>query len=403
MRKACLALLLAGLLAGCLQSAPDGDGPWPGGALDGSLVAFAACINSCFEPTIAVAPAGTVYVTAASDHVWRGDPVGDTYAWTNVTPPAGPGFFPADRIVDVSPTGRVFVSELSYGSGGAASVRLVASDDNGTTWPVEHTFANAVLGQSMDRQWVAFGGGGRVVLVYKNQAEGLYAHWSDDDGDTFDGGTLVSFQGGTPGGVGPASAAMSIIAGAPAIDGSRALVPLFHPGYVLGSTPVQAGGLSVVAIEPGRPPVESPVLVDGVQARGNFFPRLLWREQVLWMAWKDYDGKLHVGYGGPPFELVAVAPPQHGLLTASPWMAVGADGRLHLAWTEGEAGTSRMRHAVQAGGGWAVTDVGPTFGDEARPGHTDFAHFGLHGGRALFPMARADAGVEVVRVPAAAG
>lgn len=378
-----LFLAATAVLAGCSSPAPA-PVPEPSGPA-GSLVALDSCFRGCFEPSVAVA-GGTLFATAGSNGVYRGDPAGDGgFLWSNVTPPAPrmEGFRgPGDRIVDASPDGVLAVSEILVTDTGVRGVRLSMLDPGAPEWR-QTGFSNAFLyTPSHDRQWVAFGPAGAVAVTYKDQNSGLYLHRSSDGGRTFDEGVLIAQQRLAPSGPGVPTLGLGIIAGPPLFTAQDVRIPLFY------------GGVLMVAEVAEGPSQVRPVLVGGKPVEGDFFPVLAQApDGSFWMAmrWNGTDLGLLRSPDGEAW--TPVAPPPHETLTASPWVRVSPSGAVHVAWTQGHG----LMHAREEGSGWHVDAVGEFAVPEGLDRNTDFAHFALQGEAAWFAHAPGG-GLVVVQV-----
>lgn len=182
--RALLALALLTLLAGCIGT------PAPGEAVDPAALRalprpelldplFAppidlGLIDRSAEPSVAVAPDGTVYVTSPL-FLWRSDDGGRTYQQLGEPrclggAPACPGFETrtpgmqggGDGAIAVTADGRVHWLGLNADG---APIPYQVSADRGETWtdPVD-----LAAGNSSDREWIVVDGAGTV-----------YAQWRD--------------------------------------------------------------------------------------------------------------------------------------------------------------------------------------------------------------------------------
>jgi hypothetical protein len=177
-----LASLLVVLLAGCLTShgpATSTDGP---SATVTTLHAMTPCVNvqrdRCFEPTVAVAPDGAIYVMSSVGTQLARSPDGGK-TWETLAGAALPdgdrgALSPSDAIVRAMPSGRVVVVSIASDPGllSYAGIHVAVSADGGRTWPVNrllslddgHDTAGA------DRPWVIEARDGSLLLEVNEAA-----------------------------------------------------------------------------------------------------------------------------------------------------------------------------------------------------------------------------------------
>jgi hypothetical protein len=153
-----LPLLLAILLAGCVQVGGPGGGSGDGDAADAALRFLPPVAVSRewpgSEPVIAVASDGTVYVEGVGNagnnrgnvnKVWRSDDRGAT--WVDVTPPALGQERSNDGFVAVGNGDRVYAANVF-----SLSFQVYRSDDKGATWTPLNVPRLPAL---MHRHWIA--------------------------------------------------------------------------------------------------------------------------------------------------------------------------------------------------------------------------------------------------------
>lgn len=128
------------------------------------------------EPSIEVAPDGTIYVSAPGDRtvtgadtpvrgdrVWRSDDGGKTFARL---PSPDPGTGGGDSDLAVAPDGTVFHSGLAaYAPIGGQCVSLAMSKDKGQTWKND-PFACGYTAVVDDRNWIANHGTDTVYVTF---------------------------------------------------------------------------------------------------------------------------------------------------------------------------------------------------------------------------------------------
>ncbi len=128
------------------------------------------------EPSVAVAPDGTVYVASPSVGAWRSDDQGKTFKPLGKSAcgfglPACPvtqendgnGLDdPGDASLAVAPNGTVWSAGLS---GVAGSVPVQSSSDKGQTWPKGYDVAKK---NSSDREWIVANSTGSVFVSWRD-------------------------------------------------------------------------------------------------------------------------------------------------------------------------------------------------------------------------------------------
>lgn len=371
-RSAVLALCLAVLAAGCLGLGADALPPestqLPAGApldLGESVRAFATCEGACFEPSIAVDAAGRVYVAEAPG---RGRlavaPSPEAPFVPMPLPPASPDAAlggEGDRLVQTDPLGRVWVTALAArGADGFTGVRVMASSDGGTTWPVDHVLP---LAPRTDRQWLLVDDADVVYLTYKDLDAGFAIARSDDGGATFrEPVYFVDSPNGIQG--------RGVV-----LDSHRIAVPYFR--YDAADA-----GL-FVALSDDRGETWTHVMAAPPSASGIFFPSLTRDddEDAVHLAWLDFEGRARtltsrddgVTWGeGRTWSL-----PEHRVI-ASPWLEA-ATGRLAMAYhatTKGEEAPWLHLVVLEDETVQRAAVAGPfdAPADSERPANTDFAH-----------------------------
>lgn len=178
----CTVFVLAAGWTGCLGDGDDGPEAVPGGGEEDrvwrNVTAISDCpsnptgIPSCYEPTVAVDPAGRVFVTGYSETLVRSLDRGTTFEDVG-TPPIPEGMPPdasrAENLVQVGPEGSLYFSAL-VAAPDNRGIQVARSDDGGETWAVNEAISlpshPTPGGTQPDRQWLAFGPDDRVYLVY---------------------------------------------------------------------------------------------------------------------------------------------------------------------------------------------------------------------------------------------
>ena len=408
-----LLVLSPALLAGCIadtipvpEDAAGLEGGDAGLRLLPPVAALTQCRGNCFEPTVAAAPDGTLYVT---DGIAGGIAVsrdgGATFE--TVPPPPMPPLTPRpayqnDALVQVDAEGRLYFSALftPYAYVGTFTMTLLGiqvamSEDGGKTWAVNTFLSLSSTPQSApvgnDRQWLAFGPGGEVYLSYKTispvfvggvgflpMAGTVWLARSDDQGRTFSPFRAVTA---------PEEALGSLIAGAAVVDAEgRVLLPyLTFAGGDGGRLRVgisEDGGKTFTRVDAYVPP--------GGKRAGTYFPVLAAGPDGVHLAWNDAAGAVLMSTsrdGGRTWsEPVAWSDPAHSV-TSSPWVLARADGALDVAYFDlGEDQVSASIHVVRGPADGAPAhraEAAPLVkGFKGKPAHTDFAHLAhLPGGR----------------------
>lgn len=179
----CTIMVLAAGFTGCLGEGDDGPGTVPGDGEEArawrNVTAISDCPSnpttgnpSCYEPTVAVDPAGRVFVTGYSETLVRSLDRGTTFEDVG-TPPIPEAMPPeastAENLVQVGPEGSLYFSAL-VAAPDNRGIQVARSDDGGETWAVNEAISlpshPTPGGTQPDRQWLAFGPDDRVYLVY---------------------------------------------------------------------------------------------------------------------------------------------------------------------------------------------------------------------------------------------
>lgn len=258
------------------------------------------------EPSIAAHADGTLYVTAPGSRsaLWRSDDAGLT--WARVADSLGAS---GDSDVAIDANGRVYVSDLFR------DVPVSVSTDRG------QSFAFAVptsMGGSIDRQWLAASGNGKVWSVWRDGSTERIAI-SEDGGVTYRRAVVatgVGLQGNvlatsdmdlwipyTKGG--DLWLAKSTDGGSAwtSVRAARGVSSLLFPAVAL-----DAAGVVYVAFADG----------DGVGTASQA------RVEIV----RSFDG-------GRTFDApVTLSAP--GTLNVFPWIVAGDAGRVGVAWLEGQ-------------------------------------------------------------------
>lgn len=209
-----IVLALASILAGCAsptltqgavqETAAPIDGPRPEVQVPSFLAPVTLGTMTAAEPSVAVAPDGTVYV-ATPLAFWRSTDGGKTYeALGKESCPRGlpacgplatknPGLTGGgDGSIAVTPSGRVHW--LGLGGG----VPYQHSDDQGESWSEAFDVADK---HSSDREWVTVNRTGSVFVQWRDFGKSdadkatIMMRASDDDGGTFRDAVVVGEDG----------------------------------------------------------------------------------------------------------------------------------------------------------------------------------------------------------------
>jgi hypothetical protein len=174
------ACMLAVLLAGCASEAPDTPASSESDRSDFQRSPPVALPHTAFtaEPRIAALPDGTLFVSAPTGfqsgfnamtgaaYLWRS--TDDGLSWETLrSPQAGSGavaWCSCDSDVTTSPDGWVYSSDWWLASPGVGNFQVEASPDGGATWT--STPVTMPMATNIDRQWLAAGPDGLVVLTY---------------------------------------------------------------------------------------------------------------------------------------------------------------------------------------------------------------------------------------------
>ena len=393
-----VALVLALAVAGCAApatepTAPDDDARDSPSPRVVTQTLPLDCRFSCYEPTVAVAPDGTLYATDGNAVEIAVSTDGGAN-WSVVAVPSVPDglpftAFPADVIVDASPSGRLYYSALIFravpGVGGAIleGIQVAASDDRGATWAVDtylmvadEPTANVYV---PDRQWLGFGPDGAIYLTYNQIPSGIWFARSDDGGATWSGWTRAASLEGRQG-VGQS--------GPPVVTAD---------GTIVVPACVATGGLAVFASNDGGATfTRRDVAPDGC----SWFPILAASAadgDVVVAAWQNGADVLVASSADAG--ATWTAPERWGAASpTSPWPLPAANGTLDVAWFQsGESGGGVMlrlaRGTLDAG---AAEDI--LVADGLAQAGTDFAHAARAPDGAIVLVWQDDGAVRFARV-----
>jgi hypothetical protein len=258
------------------------------------------------EPSIAVAPDGTLYVAApgSSTATWRSDNGG--FSWARVAGTAGAS---GDSDVAVDADGTVYASDLFN------NVPVSVSHDRAASWSVIQPTA---LGGSIDRQWLAAHGHGNVWSVWRDGSTERVAA-SHDGGATWSAPSVVSTSVGLQGNVLATSDADLWI---PYSWGADVRLAASHDAGLTWTT-------MHVATSRGGTDLFPAVALDAVG--------------TMWVAWADAGPSggqsqsiaiARSDDGGVHFTLPAVLSTP-GTFALFPWILADAAGHVEVAWYEG--------------------------------------------------------------------
>ncbi len=390
-------------LAGCLETSSSGQsalGPTIG--QPESLFSEYAS----FEPTVAVAPDGTVFATSSWGNPFLArHPNGVVERLDRPMPREAPflGAQAGDVMIQFDDAGRLIYHALLYHYENNAAYRafvllglhVAVSEDGGHTWPV-NTYVSLPDSQvapqlGADRQWLTVAADGTMVLIYQRVPTVLgpavlgfpvTAHYVLAEpavmvSRSIDGGSTWSdFQ--------PISdPAVAVINGQPiaTVDGTI-LVPYFE--YT-----ATGAALKVGISQDSAASFESHVVYTHADGPGAWFPSIVELEPgTLAMAWVDGASGLSVATspdGGVSWsDAIKWSAPGETLAT-SPWALVHDDD-LHVLWYRdtGEETSSLLWSQAPA----AQLDapmravVDPLVnGTTVKRAMTDFAHGVIQDGR----------------------
>lgn len=401
---AVLALACAALAAGCLGGEGPGAStsmPGPGSAMvpAGTYLLTADCADdpSCYEPTAAFAPDGSLLVTGhAASQMFRVGPDGNVSVWA--VPDRG-----GDGLLQADPLGRVHFTALV--DGGVFWTRL---DGGNWTDPRLYSHPGALPGQLIDRQWPAFQPDGSGALVYSLASSvqvSLNSIWAVPFGAA--GGF------GAPVRLATADERMAMgPAGAPAFDaGGRLYVPMHAALKPQAGTPLVEKSASysrvLVAVLDG-----SSVTLETVHDAGDDalvrWPALAVQDDVPTVVWAESSGGLFTSrrvdgrWTEPP-----LANAGRGAATL-PWILPGPAAGPTLVWYE-EVGDGPQTLRVVARHGGADLEIGTVHlesangaADQAFQNYptTDFAYAAVRDGALAVPWYDRGTGLHVTVAPA---
>lgn len=195
-------LLLAALLAaGCLDGPSDRAGSaWPQGVAGPTFsdvrVDLANCVQSCYEPTVAVV--GPRILVSLGPTMARSDDGGRTFVQLPGPPQPEPALpVVGDHTLQVDGRGRLWFTGLADQQvdptaanlfGALAAIQVASSGDGGQTWD-----RNVLIRPdgNHDRQWLLVDGDTAVVTYLSVDGDELWLRYarSTDGGRTFGPGT----------------------------------------------------------------------------------------------------------------------------------------------------------------------------------------------------------------------
>jgi hypothetical protein len=363
MRVVIGALSLVLLLAGCLGPAstmekPEGDTATLARPVRPVVdrIAFAATqvlgrMTGGAEPSIAVAPDGTVYVTTPLA-LWRSDDGGKTYKpiGNRACPqnlPQCPGletYRPGmrgggDADIYVSADGRVHWLGLADGNN---AIPYQYSDDKGETWSAVVDLAGE---DSADREWITGeGDNSTIYAAWRNfpaansgRKAMIVMRTSHDGGLTWEPSVDIApdtRQGGIS--VDPSSGALALahdVAGkvsmAHSFDGGatwQSVLVAQDPvmGHIFPVSAFDSNGTLYLAYAHDR---------DGVAGQGTLVPNRPLEQPVLYLQTSHDKGLTW----SKPVQVNAA-----GTTAWFPWIAAGADGRVVLVWYQNDRGLPRQ-------------------------------------------------------------
>jgi hypothetical protein len=387
-----LVLAAAMLLAGCgSPPVPAGQATAPAPTGFELVDTGAPCPSFC-EPSVAVAPDGTLYVLSGYDLRFSHDG-GRTFSKATFPPTANgapPRVFANDAIVQVAPNGVLYISALLT-SGFQVGVtteglEVARSTDGGQTWE-----SNVYLGLAddrgaigADRQWLAMDGKGTVCLAYQRYGPvvifdselglprvGLRSPAVDSDNPvtcSTDGGTTFgAFHSALGGPISKLNG--SLIGGHPVLtEGGLLCIP--HHRSDSGVLEVACSTDLGATFRFGK-----------VAAGGNWFPMLGQApDGGLAVAWISVKGELLVSRsddGGATWsEPRALGDATHAV-APSPWIE-GAAGGWHVAWFEQASDAANDLWTASSGTNWTALAAARGLSNGGfRSAGTDYACLGL--------------------------
>jgi hypothetical protein len=162
--------------------------------------------TDCWEPALAVAPGGTVFVVAgkrsgspgADDYdqrqvIWRSDDHGKTFS--GPVPVSPDGYLHADERIAIGANGTVYISYIDQDAkerGSVARLRLARSIDNGQTFSV----ASVTTEHVVDKPELAVSRDGQHLYVVYESSPGPRVVASHDAGRSWDAPRVVRLSEG---------------------------------------------------------------------------------------------------------------------------------------------------------------------------------------------------------------
>jgi hypothetical protein len=416
MRAIGLMVALAALIAGCAGAAQRGAGPGARSASEPTILDAQACGNACFEPSVTALPDGRLALLGANLTIL--DPVNGTQRVTQRPPlpsgaPSGAKVF-GDGIVQTSPDGLLYDSDLVNSNGRFVGVMVAATADEGATWSVD-SFLPALPGDvpesAADRQWIGFAGNGRLYVSWAEQffppaaplglgaATGVWVARSDDGGRTF----------ATPVRAVPYESRFAYgKAGPPVVDSAgRVSLPYWVDGCVPvacpGTPTISSSALHLaVSTDEGASWTQLPV----ADADGSGFPSAAVAPGDAWVVgyWDGSATRVTVSTDHGATWSAPVADGSAAGGYAGPALLPRADGTLDLlTYDVGSSGGGcalTLAHGPLGGPPAAVTRLASNLtGLYNRPCPSDYASLTrLPGDRLAATWADADRGADVVWV-----
>ncbi|MHB8634437.1 MAG: sialidase family protein [Thermoplasmatota archaeon] len=242
MRILLVATLVFLLCAGCVGT----DGSHAGAApriAPAATFALHTLVGNATEPSIAVAPDGTIYVVApavggaphgTSNHLWRSGDGGVTFALVGtVSEAAGTG----DASLAIAPDGALWIATMQYTNPSNPEktvgpnfqcTSVSVSHDQGKTFQ-DNNFACVAplvpVDAAWDRPWIAH-----------DATQGYVLNWRYEGGEFLE--TLVRSPDNQQWVGGPLTTGPPMFNGPVTADGSTLLVPYFDSSSVLGLPPI---------------------------------------------------------------------------------------------------------------------------------------------------------------------
>lgn len=290
-------LCLVILLSGCTQPSDDKDLDPQALWTDTGTAVNVPC-SSCWEPFVVALDDGAALVSDYGDAVFHVDAAGNVTRRAVPMPDLGASaVFTEDSLHRAGPRVWYVVNgHDGQGFDGAARpvfdnrVYLFGSDDNGTSWPVQHVFVPGAsqphtLG-ALDRIWVRQGGD-TVALTWNQPSEGRVEYVvSTDGGATF--GPIATL---------PRTAMFSDLVPRPAVSADGTIVVPTTNGFggVAVNAPTVGALGAMVSDDGGRSWTTNMITLEPDQVPHNqvFFTGTAWSEEVGFLfVWRSASGTL---------------------------------------------------------------------------------------------------------------